>query len=131
MDESGDLKDMKLEKSDADKMYGQPTLAADQPKYPYGLQLNLDDASLSKLGLSQLPNVGEKMIVLAVVEVSNASAYENKGEGVKQSLGLQITEMCLHPYDEKVLKEEKSESMQQDKGVSPDAFYSAGPELRG
>jgi hypothetical protein len=135
MDDSGELKSMKIEKSEADKLYGQPSVMADQPMYPYGLQLHLDDASLGKLGISQLPKVGEKMIVLAVVDVSSASASEHKGEGVKQGLGLQITEMCLHPYDEKLLKEEKSEvkseEMQQDKGVSPDAFYSAGPELRG
>lgn len=125
-----ELKSMKIEQGEAEKLYGPASTMSEQPQYPYGLRLSLDDASLNKLDVSQLPRVGEKMMIEAVVEVVSVSAHESK-EGPRRTLDLQITELCLEPYSEAEKKEEKSEEMQQDKGVSPDAFYAAGPEIRG
>lgn len=130
-----ELKSMKIEPSEADKLYGGPSVMADSPKYPYGLNLSLDDLSLGKLGLNGLPKVGEKMMIEAVVVVSSVSAHDSSEGGLKRSMSLQITDLCLEPYSEEEKSEEKKEAkveeMQQNKGIAPDAFYSAGPELRG
>lgn len=68
--------------------------AGDQPAYPYGLRIDLNDESLAKLGITTLPAVGTTMKLLAVVEVSSASQYESE-HGKDRNICLQITEMAL------------------------------------
>lgn len=67
----------------------------DEPAYPYGLRISLDDDSLTKLGITELPKVGSPMHVLAVVEIVSTSDYESKEGGERKSLELQITDMAL------------------------------------
>jgi hypothetical protein len=105
-------------------LYGQPTAIADSPQYPYGLRLNLDNASVDKLGVA-LPKVGEKLMIEAYVEVVSVSAHDSK-DGMRKSIELQITDLCLEPR-----KEEAKEQEQAASSVSPDAFYAASPEFRG
>lgn len=68
--------------------------SGDQPAYPYGLRIDLNDESLAKLGITTLPAVGTTMKLLAVVEVSSASQYESE-QGKDRNICLQITEMAL------------------------------------
>ncbi|HDR9176332.1 TPA: hypothetical protein QDB23_003580 [Burkholderia vietnamiensis] len=68
----------------------------DQPAYPCGLTIYLDDEVLAKLGLSMLPDVGTPMTLTARVEVCSKSQYQNQ-EGTDTSLSLQITDMALAP----------------------------------
>lgn len=68
------------------------------PAYPYGLSLNLDDEVLAKLGLTELPAVGTKMMLMAVVEVTGTSQYSNQ-DGKEGNVNLQITAMDLQPAD--------------------------------
>lgn len=68
--------------------------AEDLPKYPYGLCLDLCDEALQKLGIAEMPPIGSVMQVMATVEVSRVSQYENQ-EGKDASLSLQITDMAL------------------------------------
>lgn len=126
------LVSMAIEKSEADKLYGQPTVMADAPKYPYGLRLSLDSVALDKLGVDKLPGVGEKLMLHAVVEVCCVSAYDSKDGGLKKSIDLQITDLEIESY-----KEEKEESagqekqeMLQNKGALPSTFYAASPEYK-
>ncbi|KOE25749.1 capsid staple protein [Burkholderia multivorans] len=70
--------------------------AGDQPAYPYGLSICLDDEALAKLGLSSLPDVGTPMTLMARVEVCSKSQYQNQ-QGTDTSLSLQITDMALAP----------------------------------
>lgn len=76
------------------KEWAEPT-ADDAPRYPYGLQLNLDDEALEKLGITQVPAVGTKMTLTAVVEVCSTSAYATQEGESEASVSLQITDMEL------------------------------------
>jgi hypothetical protein len=118
------MKSMKMEKADADKLYGQPTAVADSPQYPYGLRLNLDNAAVEKLGIG-LPKVGEKLMIEAYVDVVSVSASDSK-EGMRKNIELQITDLCLEPRKEEAAEQEAPAS-----SVSPDAFYAASPEFTG
>lgn len=77
----------------ADTMLGDPS-DDDLPKYPYGLSICLDDETLDKLGITDLPAVGTVMQLTALVEVCSISQYENQ-TGADKSLSLQITDMEL------------------------------------
>jgi hypothetical protein len=67
---------------------------SDLPRYPYGLCLDLDDETLQKLGITDMPAVGSTMKLMAIVRVTRISQYENQ-DGKDGSLGLQITDMGL------------------------------------
>lgn len=85
------LKDMKLSSTEAkDTMLCGPCDPDKGPKYPYGLELSLDDVTLQKLGMTSLPAVNTEVVLAAKAVVTRVNAYENQ-EGKKASLGLQIT----------------------------------------
>lgn len=67
----------------------------DKPAYPYGTRICLDDSSLKKLGISNLPPVGTKMTVKAIVEVCSTSEYDSVDGGARMSLDLQVTDIEL------------------------------------
>lgn len=68
----------------------------DAPRYPYGLQLHLDDEALEKLGLKALPRVQDKLRLVAQVSVVSVNEYESTdSDGVTRSVDLQITDMAL------------------------------------
>lgn len=67
---------------------------ADRPKYPWGLSISLDDSTLAKLGVSALPQVGQRMHLAAVVEVCSTSQHENQA-GTDKCVSLQITKLAL------------------------------------
>lgn len=77
------------------------------PEYPCGLCITLNEDSISKLGLSDLPGIGEKINIKAMCEVTSVSQYDSKGGKKERTLSLQITDM------EVVKKKE----------VSAEAFY--------
>lgn len=85
---------MKLSK--ASREATQPTKgdAPDAPAYPYGLQLQLDDATIEKLGI-KMPKVGGALLLEARVEVTAVSSHDSKDGGKNRNVSLQITEMCL------------------------------------
>ena len=85
------LTSMKREKKKADHDMVMP----DERVYPYGLQINLEDEDLEKLGVDSLPKVGSVLRVLAKVEVTSISENESKEGGTRRSVSLQITEMGL------------------------------------
>lgn len=67
----------------------------DKPKYPYGTCLYLDKITLEKLGMTELPTVGNEMTITGKVIVVGTSERQNL-EGEKyQSVDLQITDMVL------------------------------------
>lgn len=73
------------------------------PKYPYGLCIYLDDETLEKLGLTQLPKVGSTMQLTAMVRVTGTRSNEiqtekepgESAENTSSSVDLQITAMEL------------------------------------
>ena len=68
---------------------------ADGPQYPYGLELMLDDDTLAKLEVDELPTVGTVMTLIARVEVRSISSNEGPDKQRRQSMSLQITDACL------------------------------------
>jgi hypothetical protein len=63
--------------------------------YPYGLEVRLEEESLDKLGIEEMPKAGTKMTLTAEVEVSGSSSSARMGENPRRSLTLQITKMAL------------------------------------
>jgi hypothetical protein len=68
--------------------------------YPYGLQLDLNDDSLSKLKLDpQKVKVGQKMRIVADVEVTRVSMSESTKGDTDKSITLQITDVGIEGDD--------------------------------
>lgn len=65
------------------------------PKYPYGLQITLNEDSLRALGITDLPKVGSKMKIEGMVEVCETNQNETISGKNYRCLGLQITDMDL------------------------------------
>lgn len=85
------LTDMKRSNSNTDK----ETVEADSPEYPYGLSISLDAESMEKLNMSEMPEIGEEMLVMAKVRVTSLSQHEMEGSDKDKHVSLQITEMGL------------------------------------
>lgn len=71
--------------------------ADDAPRYPYGLELTLDDKSLAKLGLTTPPAVGTQLTITALVTVTSASSYQTQGNEAESSSRWQITDLGIAP----------------------------------
>lgn len=75
----------------------------DAPKYPWGLALSLNDESLTKLGIDNLPGVGTEVMIVAKASVTSVSQRQTENEGSKSCLDLQITEMQVSGTQKDVL----------------------------
>jgi hypothetical protein len=95
------MKSMKLS-PDEQKEYCQPSLCMDPPDYPYGLKINLDPASVAKLGIAKLPEIGQVLLLTARVEVCARSECKDDDDesSVDRTLSIQITDMGLSAYKE-------------------------------
>lgn len=67
----------------------------DEPLYPYGLRINLDDESWKKIAPASnvIPQVGEKMHLMINVEVMGVRSEKSQGESSEVYVDLQITDM--------------------------------------
>lgn len=68
----------------------------DEDPYPWGLRLQLDKDSLEKLGLT-LPQVGEKVEIAALANVTEVRSEESVEFGSERSVSLQITDLGVAP----------------------------------
>ena len=87
------LKSMRVTKKEGEK---ENAIDSDQ-EYPYGLGLSLDNDTLAKLGIKDLPELGEVMTLVAKVEVVSLSENSSKDNEDHKNVGLQITDMELLP----------------------------------
>lgn len=87
------LINMKMDAEEA-KEQTQPT-EKDAPEYPWGLCITLNDDSLEKLGVSELPKIGTKVTIMAEADVTSVSSYQTQGGEAELSVSLQITDMKL------------------------------------
>lgn len=105
------LTSMKIDRAARDAaMKGPDTLTAEGPLYPWGLNLNLENESIEALGMKQLPEAGETMLLVARVNVVGTTSEDVDGEGGKrkrQSVRLQITDMALEDGGAKTNAAEK------------------------
>lgn len=80
-------------------------------EYPYGLRISLDNATLAKLGITELPAIDSEHKLVALVCVVGVSQRESQGDGEPyRSVELQIEQMALAPAKEED-DEEASGSM--------------------
>jgi hypothetical protein len=77
------------------------TLMGDQPDYPYGLRISLEDQGLTALGVNDLPKIGADFMITARVKVCGASENPSEAAGQGRRLELQITDLELHDDKEK------------------------------
>lgn len=85
---------MKLSAAEAKSMTGCVPDSSDGPAYPYGLTIYLDNATLAKLGITDLPDLGTKLTLHAEVEVTSNSQRQTQ-DGKTVNMDLQITGMEL------------------------------------
>jgi len=95
-----DLKSMKMSKKEAKKMYGESIpsdVAPDSgPKYPWGLQIDLNEESLGKLGMSiEDVTVGDEVDVTAVAMVESLRMSQHQDGSKCENITLQITKMGI------------------------------------
>ena len=70
--------------------------SGDDRDYPYGLSLILDKDSLKKLGMEELPEVGETCMIHAAGEITRVSqSVSDSGEN--KSVEIQITKLSVMP----------------------------------
>ena len=98
------LVDMKLDKSEQ-KRLAEPTVAAEAPEYPYGLEIQLQEDSIEKLGIKNLPKPGDKFRLYSEVVTVDVGSNANVSGKKRAHLTLQITAMVLAPA-----KDDKSAS---------------------
>ena len=63
--------------------------------YPYGLEVNLDEDSLQKLGIAELPAAGGVVNLAAKAKIASVSSHDSTRGGKRRSLSLQITDLAL------------------------------------
>lgn len=68
--------------------------------YPYGLRIELDDAALQKLGITELPAAGEEMIVVGVGPVVSVSQHERTGSSKNRNVSIQLERIEVGPLEE-------------------------------
>ena len=81
---------MKSEKS--------PSICCDEdskPEYPWGLQINLGNEELEKIGMEKMPEIDTEFSMQIKVKVTSMSVNSSKGEEDRKRLELQITEMGM------------------------------------
>lgn len=87
------LQSMKMTKED--RKMETPAMLSEKPEYPYGLCLRLDNATMKKLGMSSLPDVGSILMISAKAEVVSVSERDSAYGGEDRNCELQITEMNI------------------------------------
>lgn len=94
------MADMKMSKSEGIKYEMAEEKEDDGPQYPYGLCIHLEKDQLAALGITELPEVGAKMMLHANAYVKTVSEYSTQS-GQDQRVELQITELDVRPGEAK------------------------------
>lgn len=85
-----DMVDMKYSKDErAEEAAGSCSSpdGTNMPDYPCGLTISLDDVSLKKLGITELPEVGDEYHLIAVAKVTSlSSSASEKSEENRMTL---------------------------------------------
>lgn len=87
------LVDMKRTKAEIKADIKNYDTLAGQHEYPWGLEIRLEDEELNKLGIKNLPNVGQAMTLTIYVEVQSATETKMADGKTNRCVCLQITRM--------------------------------------
>ena len=72
------------------------TSLEEKARYPYGLELSLEDDSLTKLGIDCADcEIGEKVIIRAVAEITSISQNSSNSGEENRTMRLQIQKLNL------------------------------------
>jgi hypothetical protein len=83
------MKDMTIT-SEEKKDRSQHSIVCDEPQYPYGLKLRFDPESYKKLGMSEPPKIGAKVMVMGYGKVCEVEQHEYEGDVPKTSIEIQL-----------------------------------------
>lgn len=97
-----ELIDMSLQSENSKKEMNE-----EKERYPYGLSIHLDKEMVQKLGFEKIPQLGEELMIKAVVKVTNLNKY-GQGEG-QMDIGLQIIKMAVEGNASEMSTEGQSE----------------------
>lgn len=84
------LTSMKVKKQDAEKMPAAIGPMDSGEQYPYGLRIRLENEQLDKLGIKELPAVGEYVSIEAECCVISTAQNDRNGGEPRRTLELQI-----------------------------------------
>lgn len=87
------LVDMKFTKAEAKAQAEEYTKPSpdNEPSYPWGLEIRLEDESLAKLGITTLPEIGAEFHLSVVATVKSASESRMASGRTDRCVCLQIT----------------------------------------
>jgi hypothetical protein len=75
---------------------------AEEPEYPWGLEINLEDDSLNSLDLkADNFKVGNEVSIMARARVDRISSNKSRNGRNRDAVGLQITDMGFEGQEEK------------------------------
>lgn len=100
---AGDMKIVSMQRTDGEKQAAKEratSLPSDGPDYSWGLCLNLGKEELAKLGVDELPEVGDEFHIYAVATVTRVSQSASKDGEDSKGVELQITHMGAMHEDE-------------------------------
>lgn len=114
-----DMKIVDMARTPAEKKEAKEAMTSPMAteEYPWGLCLHLGKEELEKLGITELPDVGDEFHIYAVCEVRSVSQNKRAEGEDSKSIELQVTHMGAMHEDE---AEEKG-----------DAFSKAAKKLYG
>lgn len=109
MKDMGKMANMKMGK--ADKKASSPMeVNSSGPDYPWGLQITLDDAALTKLGIKELPDAESEAHIMAVGKVTRVSSTSEGGK-TRRSMEIQIMKLNVECTDMDDSKKSKDQVM--------------------
>lgn len=65
------------------------------PPYSYGLTLRLEKPELKKLGMKELPEVGQEYEIIARGRVSNVYESQSEGNRGDRAVSIQVTHLIV------------------------------------
>ena len=103
-----ELTDMGLSESKREHEAAEAEMPSKPPKYPYGLNIRLEAEQIAALGLDDMPDAGDKLMLCASGVVDSVHAGLNSSEG--PSISIQLTALAVESGSKEEKSEEKSES---------------------
>ena len=103
------LVSMKRTKKDK-KRHNDDHAIESENQFPFGLSISLDDESLTKLGIKELPAVGEEMIVVGVGKVESVSERSDERR-VSRNVRIQLEKLEVGPFKAKTAEDAVSEAI--------------------
>lgn len=86
-----------LERTDEEKLDAIatcPPALKDTPDYPWGMRICMDEETIKKLEIGELPEVGDTVDMRCFGKVTSVSSDENEG-GERRRIEIQITEVAM------------------------------------